>query len=106
MPSKPLVVHELGVTTSKTITLSMTDLEQLGVDPERYGERNYAQTQVIGTAINYMGLDGLISPSARWQCRNLTLFMNHHALEESLDLVNSEEIDWRAWAQETRLIDV
>ena len=59
MPSKPLAVHELSVTASKTITVVMADLEDLGVDPKKYGKRNYAQTQIIGTAINYMGLDGL-----------------------------------------------
>lgn len=105
MPSKPLVAHELAITTSKTITLLMVDLEELGVDSKRYGERNYAQTQVIGTAINYMGLDGLISPSARWKCENLTLFMNHHGLEEKLELTNSEELDWLVWARESGLIE-
>ena len=105
MPTKPLAVHELSVTTSKTITVVMADLEELGVDPRRYGERNYAQTQIIGTAINYMGLDGLISPAARWKCLNLTLFMNHHAMEENLEIVSTEEIDWQEWARSTGIIE-
>jgi len=104
MPSKPLLVHELLVTASKTITLVMADLKKLGVDPSRYGERNYAQTQMIGAAINYMGLDGLISPCARWECQNLTLFMDHHALEETLKAVASEKVDWLTWATEVGLI--
>ena len=98
MPSKRLAVHELSVTASKTISVVMTDLEELGVDPKRYGERNYARTQTIGTAINYLGLDGLISPSARWKCLNLSLFMDHHALGEKLEVVKSEEIAWQEWA--------
>ena len=104
MPSKPIVVHELSVTASKTITLSMSELSELGVEPERYGKRNYARTQLIGAAINYMGLDGLISPCARWDCENLTLFMDHHALEESLEIVNSNEIDWRSCLVEVGLM--
>ncbi len=106
MPSKLLAVHELSVTTSKTISVVMADLEELGVDPKRYGERNYARTQTIGTAMNDLGLDGLISPSARWNCSNLTLFMDHHALEEKLEVVNTEEIDWREWAIKAWIIKV
>ena len=104
MPSKPLVVHELSVTASNTIALAMADLEGLDVDPERYGERNYARTQVIGAAINYLGLDGMISPCARWECKNLTLFMDHHALEENLEVVASVQIEWQVWAVEVGLI--
>jgi hypothetical protein len=104
MPSKPLTVHELSATTSKTITVAMGDLEVLGVDPSRYGERNYERTQMIGAAINYLGIDGLISPSARWECSNLTLFMDHHALEETLEVVASEDVDWHAWARRVGLL--
>ena len=106
MPSKLLAVHELSVTTSKTISVVMADLEEFGVDPKRYGERNYARTQTIGTAMNDLGLDGLISLSARWNCSNLTLFMDHHALEEKLEVVNTEEIDWREWAIKAGIIKV
>jgi RES domain-containing protein len=105
MPSKPLALHELSVTTSKTITVAMGDLENLGVDRNRYGERNYERTQMIGAAINYLGLDGLISPSALWNCSNLTLFMDHHALREKLEVVRSEEIDWLAWARSVDLLN-
>lgn len=84
----------------------MGDLEDLGVDPSRYGERNYERTQMIGAAINYLGLDGLISPSARWECSNLTLFMDHHAMEDTLEIVGSEEVDWRGWAIEAGLLTI
>ncbi|MGH6924683.1 MAG: RES family NAD+ phosphorylase [Propylenella sp.] len=104
MPSKPVILHELSVTASKTITVAMGDLEELGVDPDRYSERNYERTQMIGATINYLGLDGLISPSARWKCSNLTLFMDHHALEETLEVVRSEEIDWQDWARRNGLL--
>ena len=104
LPSRPLAVHELSVSTSRTIVLVKADLKALGVDPDRYGERDYARTQLIGMAINDMGCDGLMSPSARWACANLTLFMDHHAVDEKLDLVGTEEIDWRAWAKDAGII--
>ena len=105
LPSKPLVVHELAVTTSKTIRLVVGELGELGVDPTKYGERNYRQTQMIGAAINYMGLDGLISPSARWDCENLTLFMDHHAFEEKLKPIAAEEVDWQDWMKRKGLME-
>ncbi len=105
MPSKPLVVHKIVFTTRRTITLTMSGLEMLGVDPSRYGDRNYAETQIIGTAINYLGLDGLVSPSARWDCDNLTLFMANRALGEKLQVVASEEVDWREWTERARIIE-
>lgn len=104
LPSKPVLIHELRITSSKTITLTAEELENLGVERARYGDRHYGRTQMIGAAINYLGLDALISPSARWSCTNLTLFTNHHALEETLELVGSEEIDWRAWAVKNELL--
>lgn len=39
---------------------------------------NLGQTQQIGTAVQFLGFDGLIVPSARWECKNLVLFTNNH----------------------------
>ena len=50
----------------------------------RYGERDYAQTQNIGAAIAFLGLDGLITPSARWSCNNLMIFQTNHQPNERL----------------------
>ncbi len=65
LPSKPLKVSRLGVSTMKTLRLARSSLEGLGVDMARYGERDYGQTQRIGAALSFLGLDGLIAPSAR-----------------------------------------
>jgi hypothetical protein len=73
-------------------------LEALGVEMDRYGERDYARTQEIGAAAAELGIDGLIAPSARWPCDNLMVFTNNHH-GESLEVVGSEEVEWRAWAR-------
>ena len=70
----------------------------------RYGERDYAQTQKIGAALAFLGFDGLIAPSARWDCENLMIFTEIHALSERLEPISEEEIEWRDWAQENGLI--
>ena len=95
-----IAIHELGVSTSKTINLTRADLTELGVDSKRYDERNYLITQKIGAAINFLEIDGLVAPSARWNCDNLMIFAENHSLNETLETVSSEEIDWQSWARE------
>ena len=65
----------------------------------RYGERDYAQTQNIGAAIAFLGLDGLITPSARWSCNNLMIFQTNHQPNERLEVIEEEIVDWEAWAR-------
>ncbi|MFZ5791549.1 MAG: RES family NAD+ phosphorylase [Pseudomonadota bacterium] len=101
---RKIKVTRLAVTTSKTLRLARTDLVALGVDMSRYGERDYARTQEIGSTLAWLGLDGLIAPSARWECDNLMIFTDNHTLGEKLEPINDELIEWRAWAQEHGII--
>ncbi len=97
--SRPLKVSRLGVTTSCTLRLARAKLEKLGVDMAQYGERDYAFTQAIGAALAFLGLDGLIAPSARWPCDNLMIYQTNHKLSERLKVVSDEAVDWGAWAR-------
>ena len=101
---RPIKVTRLAATIARTLRLAFTDLTALGVDLNRYGERDYNRTQQIGAALAFLGLDGLIAPSARWSCDNLMIFGENHALTEKLDPLSEEKIDWRAWAQDNDLI--
>ncbi len=105
LPSKPLKIAKLGVSTSKTLRLARAGLEVLGVDMARYGSRDYQQTQSIGAALAFLGLDGLIAPSARWHCDNLMVYQTNHSLTERLDVLGEEQVDWRAWARANGLVD-
>jgi hypothetical protein len=97
--SRPLKVSKLGVSTAKTLHLARVNLEELGIDMARYGERDYARTQNIGAALAFLGLDGLIAISARWKCDNLMIYQtNHLLLTERLEVINEERVDWGAWA--------
>lgn len=105
LPSKSAHLHQIAVATGKTLRLLRADLESLGVDWTRYGETNNEQTQEIGAAIAFLECDGLIAPSARWNCENLMLFCDHHKIENSrLDVVRTEEIDWLSWAREHGMV--
>jgi len=99
LPTRPLKATKLGISTSQTMRLVRTGLESLGVDWTRYGERDYSRTQTIGAALAFLGLDGLIAPSARWSCDNLMIFSNNHSMNERLEVISEEQVEWRSWAQ-------
>lgn len=99
-----LKVTRLSVTTGKTLRLVRADLESLGVDLAQYGERDYGRTQEIGSTLAWLGLDGLIAPSARWPCDNLMIYTDNHALTEKLEPVGDELIEWRQWAEQHGII--
>ena len=101
---QPVKVSRLAVTASRTLTLIEASLPELGIDPSKYGERDYRRTQEIGAALIFLGRDGLLAPSGRWNCQNLMLFADNHGLNERLDVVSSEEIGWRAWAVKNGLL--
>jgi len=71
----------------------------LGVPESEYATINLARTQQIGAAVEFLGCDGLIAPSARWPCDNLILFSERMGADAMLELVTSEEINWIAWSK-------
>lgn len=97
-------VHRLRVETETTLRFAdLAALAELGVDVGNYRGRDYAQTQNVADAAYFLGFDGLIAPSARWDCLNAMLFsdrIGHDRLtvEESDVAV----IDWSRWRAEHR----
>ena len=90
-------VLELAVKTRQTLVLAdMEQLKRLGVDDARYRDLLYNRTQEIGAAAAFLGFDGLIVPSARWNCRNIILFLDAINLDE-IRTVLVQPIDWNAW---------
>ena len=99
-PSRPVLVHRIKLATRKTIRLIQVQLISLGVEWDRYSTLDYAKTQEIGAAIAFLGCDGLIAPSARWNCENLMLFPTNHPFECELNLLHSEEVPLKEWARQ------
>ncbi len=101
IPSKPLFVHRLRVSLTKVMRLTLDDLLACGVESENYRTPNYSKTREIGDAVWFLEHDGLIVPSARSDCDNLVIFTDQLTSPEiSISLVESEEVDWLAWAKE------
>ena len=101
-PSKLVsVLHTRTVHARRTLRLAnMTEVQALGIDPARYGELSYERTQAIGDAAYFLGFDGLIVPSARWDCQNLVLFTNQISPSD-LAIESSAVVDWQAWRHAT-----
>ncbi len=92
-------VFELSVRARQALVLAdMEQLRQLGVDESRYRELLYTRTQEIGAAASFLGFDGMIVPSARWDCRNIILFLDAIDLEE-VRTISVQPVDWKAWRQ-------
>jgi len=105
VPSKPVALHRLHTTAQRTLRLIEADLAALGVDPAAQHTVNYRRTQDIGEAVAFLECDGLIVPSARWRCENLVLMLEHHSFGSELQVLETEEVDWRAWAQVHGFLD-
>ena len=92
-------VHCVSVRASKTLRLAdVATLAKLGVDTARFRERVYARTQAIADAAYFLGFDGLIAPSARWDCHSLVLFTDRiQPSDIQLERTEPEPIDWQAW---------
>ena len=103
-PSKPVVLHTLRVSTHRTLKLVRADLATLGLPEVAYGGVNMPRTQQIGAAVEFLGCDGLIAPCARWACDNLMLFPDRMGIDATLETVNSEAVDWLAWATDHGLV--
>jgi len=97
-------VHRLRVSVQQSLQLAdLPTLGRLGVDIDRYQERNYARTQEIADAADFLGFDGLFVPSARWACNNAVLFTDRiEPASLMLDGTEPSPVDWRSWRRRTR----
>lgn len=103
--SNPVKVSRLSLTASRVLRLSMDHLESLGVNRAKYGERDYFLTQQIGAGVEHLGYDGLIAPSARYGCDNLMIFTANSGFNERLEVLDSEEVEWRDWARQRGMLE-
>jgi len=85
------------VRRKRVITLTYSDILRLGVHPDHYKDLKYVFTQRIGQAAANIGADGLVVPSARWDCDNIVLF-DDTLDDTSMRVVQTTQIDWIEWA--------
>lgn len=76
-PNRVALNWTLRVKLERVVELNFTQLEQLSVRQADYEGRDYARTQEISDALNYLGCDGLIVPSAHHEDKNLIIYMQN-----------------------------
>lgn len=93
-------IHAIEVQIERALRfVSMTSLAAFGVDVARYRSFDYAATQAIAAAANFLSFDGLIVPNARYDCANLVIFSER---APGLRSIESVPVDWDAWRRGRR----
>lgn len=97
------VLHRISVRTQRTLKLAdLSAVAALGVSIETFGNLDYARTQEIADAADFLGFDGIIAPSARWSCQNLVLFTDRFSPGD-LIVAESSDVDWNDWRSRRKL---
>ena len=92
-------VHRMRGRFGKVIDLSDMDLlERLGVDPARYREIVYRDTQRIGAAVGFLGFEAMRVPNARHPSDNLVIFPANCDLD-AIEMMEAGAVDWADWRQ-------
>lgn len=96
------MLWKLGAALGRSLSLLDVDrLTKLGVEMSRYRDILYAKTQEIGAAAAFLGYDGLISPSARFDGANLVVFLDN-AAPDALVEISGAPVDWPAYGKGRR----
>ena len=101
-PSR-LVSHcyELRGRFKKVVDLSDLELlKRLGVETKRYQEMIYANTQIIGEAVGWLGFEAMIVPNARHNSMNLVIFPQNCDLDD-LKEISRIKVDWVKWRRQS-----
>ena len=103
-PSKiKFVLHEIAVGVIEVLELTDTGrLSDLGVDMSSFAKFDYQRTQEIGDAAYFLDSDGLIVPSAHWQCNNLVLF-TERLTPDDLEVLTSLPVDFEEWRSKVKV---
>jgi RES domain-containing protein len=91
------VLHRIAVRTKHTLRIAdLEAVEVLGISRKTFASLDYARSQEIGDAAAFLGFDGILAPSARWNCQNLVIFTDRFGPAD-FTVVDSEAVDWDDW---------
>ncbi len=95
------MLHALDVEARATLRFAdVAALATLGVDAARWQGRDYATTQPIADAAQFLGFDGLLVPSARWPGQNMVIFTERLAAGAITPTGRSggQPVRWEDWS--------
>lgn len=99
--SGEVLQYRLTVELDRMLRLTDTGLmEQLGIEDTLASRLDNEKSQAIGSAARFLDFQGLIVPSARWDCQNLVLFLDRLDLNEAIIVKDNQVINWPAWKEQ------
>ena len=93
-PDRPASSWRLRVGLKRVVELDFEDLEGFGVLQSDYRGRDYGRTGAISDVVSYLGCDGLIVPSARYDGRNLVVYLQNLDADCRIEEVESSPFSW------------
>lgn len=103
MPSRVQYnLFEINLSLDRALKLlDLAALQKVGLETARYGQLSYEEkhaeyprSQDIGEAAHFLDYDGLIVPSARYDCLNVVAFCDRILPEAILVVADHGQIDW------------
>ena len=93
-PDRQALNWKLRVRLKRAVELDFGALETLRVAQSDYGGREYSRTQEISDVVNYLGYDGLIVPCARYECKNLIIYIQNLTGDCVVEEDDSKVFEW------------
>ena len=93
-PDRRALNWKIRVRLMRVVEMGFGELEQLGVGSAEYRSRDYLRTREISDGLNYLGCDGLIAPSARYDCNNLVVYIQNLNRDCFVEEDGSIEFRW------------
>ena len=94
-----VLLHRLYIDVKKVLHLDEKLLQTLGIEDPKANRINYSQSQAISSAARFLEYQGILVPSARWDCMNLVLYLDQLDINASITIKEHEPINWPAWKE-------
>jgi len=98
--SSHVLINQLKLSLNNVLRLDMEQLRLLGIEDPLASRIDYDRSQSIGETAHMLDYEGLIVPSARWECMNLVLFLDRIDLNTQLAVITATDINWPAWREQ------
>jgi RES domain-containing protein len=90
-PKRSRCIHTFALSLNSILELTDTVvLASLGIDVDALTSVDLSKCQLVGGAVERLGHEGLIVPSARSPVNNLVIYVNRRPFGAPLDLVETE----------------
>jgi hypothetical protein len=94
------LLYEIRLRTKNTLNLLDPQvLEKLGLGRQPLALSSVSRSQEIGAAANLLEYDSLLVPSARWNCSNLVLILEHIDVSD-VEVGKPEPVNLAAWREQ------